>query len=178
MADRCAKCGEPLEDPFDACWRCGTERPGGARVESELAARVAAGEELAEAELQALNAELGKSIERAARGAAMTAGLVTPEQRQAAGFAHELGRVAEAFRRYGARAEHPSRGQRPDLDRRWTQLYMSIAVLVGAFAAMLLWAAGPWPVWLEDGVLCLYLTALSLFGICWYRAVQGEVGND
>ena len=26
---RCARCGEPVDSQFDACWRCGTDRPNG-----------------------------------------------------------------------------------------------------------------------------------------------------
>jgi hypothetical protein len=177
MSWRCPKCGEIAEDQFDACWSCGAINPGGARRESDITAAAAVLEESEDQDLRLANDQLVQTIDQAAREQAITAGLVTPEQRQAARAGHELARLVKAWRQYRSRIEHPSRGQRPDLDRRWTYLYLSAAILVGGAAAMLVYPDDVWPSWLRESGIYLYLGTLVVNAICWRRAVRGELGD-
>jgi hypothetical protein len=100
------------------------------------------------------------------------------EERRAARSARGFARLVEAWRLHRSRIANPSRGQRPELDRRWTYLYLSAVILVGGAAASLVSSDDDWPDWLRENAIYLFIGALALSAICWRRAVRGELGDD
>jgi hypothetical protein len=160
MAWRCPKCGEMAEDRSEACQSCGTINPYRAKQKAEL--NLAAD-------------QLLKTIDQTAREQAAEARLA--DKRQAARSVRGFSRLVEAWRLHRSRVAHPSRGQRPDLDRRWAYLYVSAAMLVGGAAASLVVTDDNWPDWLRENAIYVYIGVLALTAICWRRAVRGELGD-
>ena len=117
----CTGCGEEHDDAFDACWRCGAERPAHlSRSEVELEpADLAAPSEAQNRFTQAV-------IDYQRDSGWYPTG---PEDKWIAA-ANGLHRLRVAYQLYRRRQDSHSRG-RPDLDRLWTHFFLAMGVGAG-----------------------------------------------
>jgi predicted nucleic acid-binding Zn-ribbon protein len=132
MRWRCSSCGESHDDPFRSCWRCGSTRAAtAAELDEEEHQLRADAEEDAAADAQASREAAAASYEVAA-GWQPT---ITADRASAAGAA--LHRLVVAYRLYRERQDASTRRARPDLDRLWTQFFLSCAVFGGLLISTL-----------------------------------------
>ena len=150
MSWRCPNCAQTLADEFDTCWRCGTTRS------------------LTSAEM----AELDKAD---AVEPEVTARPSTPADQLGWGsVAGGLLALREAHGHYRIRRERAGLPARPDLDRRWMQLYLAVAALLGIVIATAFFGLSmdePWMLWSYLGAMVLVLVAGS-------RATRAELRAD